>query len=145
MIQTMTTLSPTRRFPCFLLLYFALLGGCGSGSSSAPSESEGRKAVEAMIAKTSDGCIKLLKFDKTNGLAGGLGYRMEFTVEIEFLQDCWFQGGDGMERGYTSFYSEPQKKAKEYYRQVNKRKGEKLRANSYIAFEKTENGWRAEQ
>lgn len=135
--MTITNTCRTQRIPLSaMLLFAAILVGCGS-NSSAPSESDGQKVVEEMIAENSDGCLKFVKFTKTNGLAHENLYRMEFTADAEFLQDCHYV------EMYENFYCETPQKAKEFMRSVNRRKGQIQSVSSRIDFEKTEKGWRA--
>ena len=70
------------------------LGICAvlSGCSGPPSASEGRQAIEGRIKGQSEGRIRLVKFQKTNGqLAEVMGvkvYTLEYETEMEFLEAC---------------------------------------------------------
>lgn len=122
------------------------LSGCGGP----PSPSDGRKQVESQIQAESNGLIRLVSFDKTNGLDRDSGgrklYEMEYTAEIEFLDNCiWNSGG---ERGWNgSFVAIPRQPGHEGdwrgpFDPQEPSKGERQRVNGKLKFEKTEQGWR---
>jgi hypothetical protein len=131
-----------------LLLLFCV--SCGVPSQ--PSESDGRKAIEAKIAGEAQGKIRLLSFTKTNGKkASGFGveaYEMEWKGEIEFLEDCIW-GGFRVFEGYWSgdFYTAPpdgrlNTHSIKYQGSKPQTKRQRVPINHILSFEKTEKGWR---
>jgi hypothetical protein len=77
------------RFVKVMLVLIALiLSGCGGP----PSASEGRKVIEDKIQANSNKLIRLVSFDKTNGIDRSNGstklYQLDYTAVIEFLDKC---------------------------------------------------------
>ena len=77
------------RFVKLMLVLLALtLSGCGGP----PSESEGRKLIEDKIQANSSKFLRLVSFDKTNGIDRSNGstklYELDYTTDIEFLDNC---------------------------------------------------------
>lgn len=122
------------RYPKTLVVSFAfaallscVLCAC---SSSSPSESDGRQALEGR----SGGLYKITSFRKTNGQAsetsGVKGYRLEYEADAECLKVNWNSPYPPLT---DSFAGGPQCTS---VGQVHKMKGT-------ISFQQTENGWRA--
>ena len=120
----------------YALCIAILLAAC-SGSGSIPSESDGRSALEQKIQKQSNGLIRLISFQKTNGIEqdifGMKQYRLEYTAEIEILGDCAWVGNDGIV-GWDGRFNTNRGKSRS--------KGERHKVSAYLEFEKAENGWR---
>jgi hypothetical protein len=122
------------------------LSGCGGP----PSPSDGRKQVETQIQAESNGLIRLVSFDKTNGLDRDLGgrklYEMEYTAEIEFLDNCiWNSGGErGWNGSFVAILKQPGHEGsfRGSFDPLEPSKGEHQRVNGKLKFEKTEQGWR---
>jgi hypothetical protein len=123
-----------RRCPMNLVFSFSLVSllsllicGC---SSSTPSESDGRQALEGR----SRGLYRITSFHKTNGQAsetsGIKGYRLEYEADAECLKVNWNSPYPPLT---DAFAGGPQCTA---VGQVHKMKGA-------ISFQQTENGWRA--
>jgi hypothetical protein len=108
-------------------LLSCVLGAC---SSSYPSESDGRQALEGR----SGGLYRITSFRKTNGQAsetsGVKGYRLEYEADAECLKVNWNSPYPPLT---DAFAGGPQCTA---VGQVHKMKGT-------ISFQQTENGWRA--
>ena len=111
----------------FAALLSFLLCAC---SSSSPSESDGRQALEGR----SGGLYRITSFHKTNGQAsetsGVKGYRLEYEADAECLKVNWNSPYPPLT---DAFAGGPQCTA---VGQVHKMKGA-------ISFQQTENGWRA--
>ena len=73
--------------------------------SGKPSERNGQTVLESLIARQSDGAIRVVSFSKTNAREGEiLGhklYEMDYEAEIEFQQSGSWLKGNGM--GSTQF------------------------------------------
>jgi hypothetical protein len=108
-------------------LLSCLLCAC---SSSYPSESDGRQALDGR----SGGLYRITSFRKTNGQAsdtsGVKGYRLEYEADAECLKVNWNSPYPPLT---DTFAGGPQCTA---VGQVHKMKGA-------ISFQQTENGWRA--
>ena len=138
------------------LLLSVCMAGALSGCSSSPSVGDGERAVQDRIKQESEGRIKLVKFEKTNGLQAEVGgvktYAMEFTAEIEFTEDCkWVTGMFGMQLGFRT--SKPLPKganALEQFRDASMNtgdlfaKGQKAQVSGVVRFVKKERGWALE-
>lgn len=125
------------KFACFVFPALAafLLGGC----SGPPSESAGKQIVEKQIQSQSNGLIKLLSFRKTNAIDGGNAYRMEYEVEVEYLDEARvFQ--DPSLNG--PFYAERGRVTSVLFMMEQRKKGENVKLSGSLGFEKTEKGWR---
>jgi hypothetical protein len=118
-----------------------LLAGCWSS----PSAGDGERAVQECIKRDSEGCIKLTKFQKTNGAhreLGGFGglkglktYAMEFDAEIEFTENCtWMTGIMGSQ---LSFNTAPDN----FMAGTPVTKGQRVQLAGVVGFVKTENSW----
>lgn len=137
--------------PALLLLVSAIaaamLSGCGQQS---PSASDVRGQLESEIGKSSSGLIRLVAFEKTNGITrdvmGVKVYEMEFTAEIEFLDDCmWGDGGPIWGGSFAATRGIPGKDSEYFALMMGKRKatkGQRQRFSGTSALEKSEKGWR---
>lgn len=133
-----------------LLLLISLLLGFSSCSGK-PSTSEAREIIEKQIESQASSKIKLVSLKKTNGVEqevfGQKIYSLEYAVEIEFLDDCmWIYSMDG---GYDGFNTAPipAKTGGGLFDALLRngtehKKGERVKANGQVLFQKTENGWR---
>lgn len=130
------------------LLTALVISGCGGP----PSPSDGRKQLEGRIQAQSNGLIRLVSFDKTNGLDRDIGgrkiYEMEYTAEIEFLDNCMWSGGGllGWDGSFRAVRGERPGGIEafnpEYLEMPEVRKGQRKKVNGKFTFEKTEQGWR---
>jgi len=139
------------------LLAVLVLSGCGGP----PSSSDGRKQLEIRIQSESNGLIQLVSFDKTNGMEMEMGgmkvYKMEYTAEIECLENCSWGGGgmfgawDGHFRAIkgsvdTSGLNGLMAIASGTQGMTKANKGQRTKVKGDFAFMKTEQGWKlAEQ
>lgn len=119
-----------------LTLALVALTACGGDSSSTPSLDTARAAFEAELAKNSGGKIKLLSFEKVDGVQGDLMgvpmYSLEFGGEFEFQEDgTWSVGHhlSGMCMG--EYGGEPVTR------------GERRAFAGTIVFHKKEGGWKS--
>jgi len=130
------------------LLSAVALSACGGP----PSPSVGRAQVEERIQAQSNGLIRLVSFDKTNGIEQDMNgmklYEMDWTGEIEFLGDCMW-GGGGPFGGGISFNAVPGWPAggldafnPRYFGKQQARKGQRQKIGGKFVFQKTEQGWR---
>lgn len=138
---------------CSVLSLFFLMG-----CSSSPSAGEGKSAVQGRIDKQSEERIKLVKFEKSNGVQGErMGfkiYEMEFESEIEFTEECkWVTGLFGQELSFKTakLVAEPKSgfswnkfmdDSQNPGRAVTK--GTKVQLSGVILFLKKERGWSVE-
>ena len=137
-----------------ILPLIAMLTSC----SSSPSGADGERAIQEVIKKDSEGRIKLVKFQKTNGANGELRgfkmYALEFDAEIEFAEDCkWLTGTYGQSLSFRT--SKPVAAPKSGF-SWNKfaddtqnpgelvTKGQKVLVSGVVSFVKKEKGWAAE-
>src|SRR6266567_1546956 len=86
-----------------LTVVCAVLAGC----SSSPSAGDGERAIQDRIRQESEGRIRLTNFQKDNGAQGELMgfkiYRLEFTANVEFAEDCkWVTGFMGSQLGFRT-------------------------------------------
>ena len=135
-------------------LFLALVGLGSCGRSSSPSESEARTKLERQIQRESGGLIKLVSFEKTDGitreLVGGKNYEMIYTAEIEFLENCIWRGGNDVVPWDGTFNAKrndgPATGALAYSAYslglTLAQKGQRLKFNGTLVLEQTENGWR---
>jgi hypothetical protein len=131
-------------------LNLILFLGC-SGTSSAPSEANGRAFLERKIQEQSGGAIRLVNFNKVNATASGPLFGLEFQAEIEFLKDgAWAKGNRA--DPHVSFKYSPGKVGTGFTEQMaadldgwqNVQKGQHQNIKDAVLFEKTERGWRTE-
>ncbi|CAN5257581.1 hypothetical protein BH10ACI1_BH10ACI1_25550 [soil metagenome] len=102
-----------------------------------PSNSDGFKLVESQIKKESGGRIKLVSFNKTNGvdrdMKGTKMYELDYTAEIEFLENCTWEF-----KSFSMFCALPVTELG--WTRVSK--GQRTKVNRILMFEMTEKGWR---
>lgn len=124
------------------------------GCSDTPSESDARQKLESKIQQQSNGLIKLVSFQKTDGqmqeMMGMKAYEMSYAGEVEFLEDCLWSGGNNLSGWDGSFYAQrgqaaPQGGLQDFFNLSQGRKpakkGDHFRFTGHIDFEKTERGW----
>ena len=135
---------------CLVLVTALLLIGC----SSVPSSDDAKGIIQERINKESEGRIKLVSFQKTNGQEGELLgvkiYQLSYQGEIEFLEDCKWEKGMAVNLGEVHYRTVKVKPgAKDFWqnwddqmhgRQIVK-KGHKEKISGNVVFEKTEKGW----
>lgn len=131
-----------------------LIGLCGCKQAGTPTLTEGQGAIENSIKQESQGRIKLVKFEKTDGVHGesqGVPfYRLEFRSEIEFVADC--QWGGGMAGSNLNFKAAKQQNARETNKQTDDSQnaeklitvGQRASVSGVVHFTKKENGWSAD-
>lgn len=119
------------------------------GCSSDPGASEGKRILENQINSQSNGYIKLLNFEKTNGIklnaSGRDVYELEYSALLEFQKEGWktSQPFGGFFSDFIVHATKPEgwdavlSKSKHY------NKGHKVNLTGKMTFEKTENGWRS--
>ena len=137
----------SRLFSLTTLFLLLMLCGCGA---SMPSE----QAAEQLLRQTCEkgekfynidkgmenmNLISLVNFHKTNGKIGrnqgGVEiYTMEYEGEIEFVEDCFWDGSLRADR--RDLRSHPMGS---HFRPV--KKGQRGKISGSVYFEKTENGW----
>jgi hypothetical protein len=109
----------------FMLFLVAL--SFSAACSSTPSESEGKKVLDAKGAETK--LYKVKSFRKTNGVSEERNYRMEFEAELECLQPGTI----------------PVNWKKSFNVITCRSIGEVGKIDGSLVFEKTENGWRVRE
>lgn len=125
------------------------------GCSRTPSTSDARQKLENQIQQQSNGLIKLVSFEKTDGamheMMGMKAYEMSYAAEVEFLEDCLWSGGNNLMGWNGSFYAQrgkpkpPQEVFGRFF-DLNQglkpaNKGERFRFTGHMNFQKTERGW----
>jgi hypothetical protein len=140
----------------FLLL--VCLGAALSGCSGPPSASEGRQAIEDRIKGQSEGRIRLVQFQKTNGQsAEAMGvkvYTLEYETEVEFLEACKWNiitfAGAIMDNEVSFRTTKSPDKPLSELAQLSESatnpgtavsKGQRFKLVGAIRFEKKEKGW----
>ncbi len=130
-----------RIFHTFILTVLTCASFLLIGCSSTPSGSEGREILETTIHTNSEGLIKLVDFEKTNGQEGELFgvkiYSMEFKAEIEFASDCYWNDAFQVSTQLRPMWAQMQGLQKGTART-------KQTITGTIHFEKTEEGWRGD-
>ncbi|MDP1774344.1 MAG: hypothetical protein Q8L15_18920 [Methylobacter sp.] len=118
-----------------------------------PSESDGRKRLETKIQSKSDGLIRVLSFEMTEGMPGEISpvyssYIMKYTAELEFLDNCASKSLNAKvnsDYDYEAVCGLPQGTG---YSQgtdsslVQHGKGEREKFRAIFVFSKTAQGWR---
>jgi hypothetical protein len=140
-----------RTFAFVTTMVILLLAGCGGP----PSSSDGRQQLENRIQNQSNGLIKLTSFEKTNGVAqelmGMKFYEMEYSAEIEFLDDCMWGGGGpfGWDGSFQAVRGQPGTGADAFnptfFGKQKASKGQLRKVTGKFTFQKTEAGWRLAQ
>jgi hypothetical protein len=138
------------KLPALVIAVLTTLALLGCGGK--PSLSDGRKQLEGQIQAQSNGLIRLVSFDKTNGVEQNMNgmnlYEMDYTAEIEFLGDCmWGSGGAfGGGRIFEAFPGSPggglDAFNPRYFLKQKARKGERRKIEGKFMFQKTEQEWR---
>lgn len=135
----------------FILSLFAIvaLSACGGP----PTESDGRKILEAKIQSQSNGLIKLVSFEKTNGVQmehmGMKAYMMDFQAEIEFLDDCMWDGSAPsiFAGSFNAVRDQPSGNdslSPAYAGKQKATKGQRHKGPGIFIFKKSEQGWSAD-
>lgn len=129
-----------------------LLAGC----SAPPSQSDGQAVLEQKIQRESNGLIKLVSFHKEDGVAqemnGVKTYKLKYSAVIQFTDDCLWGDGSPM-MGWQGGYKADRPSnmgagmaifdASSHYKEG--KKGQTENVTSWISWQKTENGWTANQ
>ncbi len=113
------------------VLLAAFLSACSSNPSP-PTEADARGAVEQDIKDFSQGCIKLVGFQKTDDKVLESVILVNATARIEFLEDCNWP----MDTTVAALKIVPGATP-------NVRKGEQRTVNLTLQFHKTDSGWKA--
>lgn len=133
------------------------VAGVSSAGEAKPSESDGRQVAENLIKANSHGLLKLVKFEKTNGVdqavpGGPRVYSLEFKCAVELLADaCW--GIDGGMQPVFGAAAAPSASKNFNWADYSKglscmgfklrgNKGDVQEAEGQFYFEMTEKGWR---
>jgi hypothetical protein len=124
------------------------------GCSDKPSESDARQKLQNQVQQQSNGLIKLVSFQKTDGamheMMGMKAYEMSYAAEVEFVDDCFWSGGNNLSGWEGSFYAErgqaaPSGGLQDFFNLSQGRKaakrGEHFTFTGRMNFEKTERGW----
>jgi hypothetical protein len=114
-------------------LLAAFLSACSS-DPSAPTEADARAGVEQDIKDFSQGCIKLVDFNKTGEKVLESVMLVNGTTKIEFLEDCNWPFDTTVAAFRIVSGATP-----------NVRKGEQRTVNLTLQFQKTDQGWKATQ
>jgi hypothetical protein len=136
------------------LLVFSIFLGL-AGCSDTPSSAAARSKLENQIQQQSGGLIKLISFQKTDGvmheIMGMKAYEMSYAGEVEFLDDCLWSGGNNLSGWDGSFSAQrgpaaPSGGLRDFFNLSQGRKaakkGEHFRFTGHMDFQKTERGWR---
>lgn len=119
------------------------VGSC----SPADTKPDGRADVESMIATQSNGLIKVLSYEKTNGMdytAPVRAYKIDYEVEVEFVSDGYWKkpnafGWDGRycaSKQKPSFWIGP-----DVFDYQPVKSGTHMRFKSDFTYQMTDNGW----
>jgi len=141
-----------------------------SACSSRPSVSEGRTKLEADIERDSSGLMRLLSFEKTDGvnreISGLKVYELYYRAEIEFVEDCLWTGGSDASHPFLALQLPPEIEAKVTNEQkeveakvaeklrkrfsitatsvdknIRVKKGDRKQVTGQLLFKRTERGW----
>ena len=117
------------------LFLMSLCLGCGA---SLPSDSLTRQCVEEELLKENQNRVKLVSFERTNGMptedgSRAQGYTVEYECEVEVTEKCVDSSGGVFQT--LPLGSGSQTHIVE--------KGARQRLEGFVKFEKTEKGWRA--
>ncbi|MBS1873903.1 MAG: hypothetical protein JSU00_11875 [Acidobacteria bacterium] len=137
------------RLPALLsaLLVTIVQSACVGGR---PSPSAGSAQLEQQIHNQSNGLIKLVSFDKTNGvdqeMNGVKVYEMDWTAEIEFLGNCMWGAGPFGGDSFTAVPGWPggglDAFNPRFFGKQRARKGQRQKIEGKFMFQKAEQGWR---
>jgi hypothetical protein len=124
-----------------VILTALFLFGCGGP----PSVSEGRKLIEDKIQTGSSKYVKLISFDKTNGIDRNNGntklYELDYVAEIEFLDNCNWNSSTFEATAYRAPDPNLIMDLPEAGWRVAE-KGVRTKVNGKLMLEMTEKGWR---
>ncbi|MFM9904876.1 MAG: hypothetical protein ACKVQJ_09940 [Pyrinomonadaceae bacterium] len=124
-----------------LFLIPLILSACGGP----PSASDGRKLIEDKIQAGSGKFLKLISFDKTNGIDRSNGgtklYELDYTAEIEFLDNCNWNSVTFAAGPYRAPDPNVIMDLPEPNWNVAK-KGTRTKLTGKLMYEMTEKGWR---
>jgi hypothetical protein len=129
-----------------LVLLFA------ASCSTTPSATTAKEIINGRIERQSNGRIKLISLQKTNGQMGELFgvkiYQLSYRGEIEFLEECfWVKGMDSAAGiGPANFRTTTVREGLRdplgaLNNRVMMKKGERSEISGVLSFEKTEKGW----
>jgi hypothetical protein len=133
-----------------MVMSFAL-----AACSDSPSVSDARAKLENRIQQQSNGLIKLVSFDKTDGVMHEMGgvkeYEMSYAAEVEFLDDVMWSGGNNLSGWDGSFFAQrgtpqPPQNVFGRFMDLNQgmkgaKKGEHLKFTGTLVLDRTERGW----
>jgi hypothetical protein len=118
-------------------------------ASTPPLAADARHVLEQQMHEQSGGVMRLLSFEKTNGierdLMGTRGYQIDYTAEVEFLDDCaWVAGGKWFGQNFAVIRdrSRATSQIMELYDLEWVNKGSRRRFASSVMLEQAEHGWR---
>lgn len=138
-----------KRIPICFFIGLAVLGL--SACSGDPGVSDAKKILETKIAEQSEGMVKLVDFEKTNGIKQSIGgmelYTLEYSATFEFQQESWKEC-DPFEGCFSNFYfikEAPRGMEAAVLSFKHFGKGSKVKTSGKMNFQKTEKGWRAGQ
>ncbi|MEY2571929.1 MAG: hypothetical protein QOJ87_142 [Verrucomicrobiota bacterium] len=133
-----------------IILAALMLESC----SDTPSPSDARQKLANQIQQQSNGLIKLVSFEKTDGvmqeMMGIKAYQMSYTAEVEFLDDCIWTAGNNLVGWDGSFRAQRNQALSsgalnDFFNASQglkpAKKGEHFTFTGQMAFEKTERGW----
>lgn len=127
---------------------FIVLNG---NSLALPSASDGQKLLETEIQRRSNGLIKLVSFNKTNGIEGQVNgirfYMMDYTAVVEFTENCMVSNSaQGTHNRFKTVRGQPTSELESFnprFAGMRKAaKGEHMNVSGKFEFTKTEKGWR---
>jgi hypothetical protein len=113
-----------------------------------------REALASRIGRESGGLIRLVAFEKTNGMEhpvmGNALYQIEYTATVEAVEDClWTLGGRMWDGTFAATRGKPRGGIEAFNPQVFGKnpatKGLQQRVKGELVLQKTEKGWRAAQ
>lgn len=118
-------------------LVSGLLIGCSGGL---PSAADGEKFIREKIHNESEGRIRLISFNKTNGqnreVSGVRVYSLEYESTLEFIEECGWLTGEVLDRSFKSFQTGKARRG------LPMERGQRQSIFGAIVFEMTEKGWR---
>lgn len=129
---------------CFLLvLTISGLAAC----SGEPDVLDARKIIETKIAEQAKGRVKLVGFEKSNGMKSRFGgmelYNLTYQATFEFPQEAW-KNCDPSRGCFSDFYfrkQAPNDREAAVFSIRHFEAGSKLKVSGSMTFQKTENGW----
>lgn len=129
------------------LLALLLVAGC---SAPGPTEEQARRSLARVIDKGDESHLKLVAFEKTDGLAqtrdGVNRYAYYFTARAEFVSNALYRGeGLNIKEEFGGVTTEPDERQFQFllgssgYKRA--RKGDTLILRGATNFERRESGW----